>query len=425
MLGWRRTCACGSACEHPPPGTTFVGGQFGGSCSGNVYAVAGKGWAFCDSGKWAYTTTNPTVDGFTPQGSGGSGGTSGSACGATLAEDDYDGCATCTWSPTASPGESMCTSARSVNACCDWVQAPMTTLARATGLHDYSSTTGTTVDFSCLTTPPKAGPVKSTTLSGYVKIFSSQTDTQGVKVEVFNVDTKTGALGAQVGASYTTTATDASETNTWLNACTSTPCTFRKYTISGVPTETPLVIKTSDAGMGLWSTLYDYNIYFSDAFVCGSKSVPTGAPCVDSTGTQTSYDATAVDPSDLTTAASVAGGYILNPSKGELAGEVHDCGDVRISGANVDTDQAHDGPMFYFGDNESDPTPDASRATSDEGTSVLGLFAALNIGAGVPMRVSAIGNVGGMDTLLGTTVVQVFAGPSVTAVSLRGRRAYQ
>ena len=70
--------ACAAACSSstgvtvpptssPPPGTTFVGGQFGGHCSGDVYVIAGTaGWAFCDDGVWAYTTTDPSTDGYTP-----------------------------------------------------------------------------------------------------------------------------------------------------------------------------------------------------------------------------------------------------------------------------------------------------------------------------------------------------------------------
>jgi hypothetical protein len=47
-------------------GVTFEGGAFGGKCEDTVYATAGTGWAFCDDGKWAYTTMNPSDDGYTP-----------------------------------------------------------------------------------------------------------------------------------------------------------------------------------------------------------------------------------------------------------------------------------------------------------------------------------------------------------------------
>ena len=33
---------------------------------GTVFIDAGTGWAFCDAGKWAYTTTDPSTDGYMP-----------------------------------------------------------------------------------------------------------------------------------------------------------------------------------------------------------------------------------------------------------------------------------------------------------------------------------------------------------------------
>jgi hypothetical protein len=348
-------------------------------------------------------------------------------CNPPLADDDYAGCSpSCKFATGTDPATqaSACAQGRNVNACCAWVTAPVATLTRAEGLHDYSSNTPTP-DFSCLGTPPVAGASHTSTLSGFVKIFSSYPagGTVAVKVEVFKVNTATGALGAQLGT-YTTQASDKTETNSWLNACTSDPCTFYQYKIAGIPTETPLVIKTSDGGgTGLWTALYDYNIYFAD----DSKCVTGGGPCVQSqssSGWTTNYDVTAATPDDISTAALTVG-LTASASQGVLAGEVHDCGDIRIAGANVDTDQEHDGSLFYFGPNEAMPLPDETRGSNNEGTSALGLFGALNMAPGVPIRVSAIGIVDGKDTLLGTAVVQVYGGPSVTAVSLRGRRPYQ
>ncbi len=342
-----------------------------------------------------------------------------SADAAKPVDQDFAGCSTC----ALPDGGTECMTSGSVNACCVCVLEPTTTLARAVGLHDYSTTSPSAVDFSCLAAPPKAGPVHTTTLTGYVKIFSSGTDTAGVKVQVFNVDTSTGVLGAQVGSTFMTSMTDPSETNTWLNACTSMPCTFRQYTITGVPTETPLVIQTSDAGSHIWSTLYDYDVYFSDAATC--TTTPPGAPCVNAAGTATNYDVTAVAPGDITLAASVAGGFTVASTEGVIAGEVHDCGDIRLSGANVGVDQTHTGPIIYFGTDadpdESDPTPNQSQTS----TSPLGLYAGLDFEVGVPIKVSAIGNYAGKDTLLGTAVVQAYAGPSVTAITLRGLRPFQ
>jgi hypothetical protein len=83
-------CGGGSGVTVPtaskaPRGVAFEAGEFGHPCSGDDYEAAGTGWAFCDNGEWAYTTTDPGADGFTEispdagpvQTGGGSGGFSG------------------------------------------------------------------------------------------------------------------------------------------------------------------------------------------------------------------------------------------------------------------------------------------------------------------------------------------------------------
>jgi len=134
------------------------------------------------------------------------------------------------------------------------------------------------------------------------------------------------------------------------------------------------------------------------------------------------YQPAAVAATDVNTVASAAGGFTVKQDKGLLAGEVHDCGDVRLSGATVDTDVPHEGDMFYFGENEAEPLPDKSRGAL--GTSKLGLFGTLNLLTGQPIRVRALGKRGGATILLGTYTVQTFPG-AVTALSFRGRRPWQ
>jgi hypothetical protein len=90
----------------------------------------------------------------------------------------------------------------------------------------------------------------------------------------------------------------------------------------------------------------------------------------------------------------------------------------------VDTDVAHQGDIFYFSDNESNPLPDKTRSAGGLGTSKLGLFGALNVATGVPIHISAVGKSQGADKLLGTYTVQAFPN-AVTALSLRGRRPWQ
>lgn len=298
-------------------------------------------------------------------------------------------------------------------------------------LHRYSAPAGMTqVDLSCLSSPGTLGTPAMVTLTGYVWIFSNgvtdssgNPSSSGVTVQVYeeNVQAGDGSLGTMLGQ-YTTSPTDKPDPidTTWLKNCPAPQgCNLRQYKIPNIPTETPLVIKTFDAmGAGNWATVYDYNIYFSNAQVQagfpGVSNCPAGDAC---------YDATAAASSDLGTVANAAGGISINGSQGLLAGEVHDCGDVRLSGATVNTDTRAETQMFYFTSDEGNPLPDTSATV----TSDLSLFGAINYPTGKPIRVTAIGEdpaAPGKLLMLGTYVVQMYPG-AVTALALRGRRPWQ
>lgn len=322
------------------------------------------------------------------------------------AESDY--CSSCTIASSASPAK--CTSSRPVDACCAFVASPKGSVARGTGLVRYSSADAT-VDLGCLKAPAAVGTSKSVTLKGLVRLFSSGDDSKNVKIEIFK-EGPNGALGDRIGEPVVTTGDDAKNpptVDTLLKKCPQEGCKFRAFEYPNVPTETPLVIKTSDAtASAQWAELYDYNIYFPSSAVDGSNVVK--------------YDPSVVAATDLNTVASAAGGFTVKPDRGLMAGEVHDCGDVRLSGAYVDTDAEHESDVFYFGENEADPLPDKNRAL--QGTSKLGLFGMLNMKTGTPIRISAVGNYNGQLVLLGTYTVQTFPG-AVTALSFRGRRPFQ
>lgn len=334
----------------------------------------------------------------------------------TVEDTNLTSCKSCTASAS-------CTPQAPLEGCCTWVGEPAKTLARATTLHRYSASGDPTVDLSCNANPGMLGTPQMVTLTGYVWLFSSGQDSAGVKVEVFqeaNPTTPTGALGTKVGE-YTTTSTDAvyPGDTSWNTKCNSPGCSFRQYTIKNVPTETPLIIKTSDgSGGSQWVTVYDYNIYFSNSKVgTGSDG---GAPTA-------SYDATAAASGDPETVANTLGRTWSSSTDGLLAGEVHDCGDVRLAGATVGSTVAPDSPgIFYFTSDEGDPLPDTSQGSAGV-TSILGLFGGINVPAGKPIRVTAMGKDPADSSkfvMLGTYVVQAYAG-AVTAVSLRGRRPWQ
>lgn len=348
----------------------------------------------------ACSSTNTTV---APDGGSSSGGGGTCDAPATVEKDAY--CETCTPSATAVPN--ACKAPRTVNACCTWVQPPSQALTRGTGLNRYS-TNDPTIDLACLDAPAAQGVSQTITLRGHVRLFSSGGDSKGAKIEIYKQNDD-GSLGELVGTAATSSDSDADvKTETFLKKCPDGGCTLRAYEYPGVPTETRLIVKTSDAaGGGQWAELYDYDIYFSTADVKDGSI---------------EYEPSVVAATDINTVASAAGGFTVKQDKGLLAGEVHDCADIRLSGATVDIDAAHEADMFYFGENESDPLPDKSRGAL--GTSKLGLFGTLNVTTNVPIRISAIGKQGDQTILLGTTVVRTFPG-AVTALRLRGRRPWQ
>ncbi len=360
----------------------------------------------------SHNTTQPL-----PQDGGGGDSGGGSCSSPPMLADSFTGCSSCTFSSSANPA--ACAAPRTVNACCAWVTPPTTELSRGTNLH-YFSSSDPTVDLGCLTNPAPKGTPMMVTLNGYVKLFANGNDSAGVKIEIFQEGTG-GALGPLVGTAQVTQMSDSylMPKPTWSTKCPSDGCTLRRFTYPNVPTETPLIIKTSDANnAGYWADLYDYNVYIANSPLPG-----TGDPtCVDQMNNPAPpcYNPTTVASTDINAVSATVGVATISPGMGLLAGEVHDCGDVRLAGATVDTDQAHGLAMFYFNQDESDPLPD-TQATA---TSPLGLFGTLNMAAGVPTRISATGIYHGQLTLIGTYTVQLFPG-AVTALSLRGRRPFQ
>src|SRR4051812_26319674 len=176
----------------------------------------------------------------------GSSGSSGTVAGCEgapqLEKADY--CSECTVSKDATPA--TCKAPRVIDACCTFVAAPTSELARGTGLHRYSSDDAN-VNLGCLDNPGTLGTPQTVTLTGFVRLFSSGNDSAGVKIEIYKEGTD-GALGELVGTPVTTTTSDAIEQPKadWLKKCPDGGCSFRAYTYTGVPTETPLIVKTSD-----------------------------------------------------------------------------------------------------------------------------------------------------------------------------------
>jgi hypothetical protein len=232
-----------------------------------------------------------------------------------------------------------------------------------------------------------------------------------VNVEIF--PEVSNVVSSSLIGTYTAKASDPSDSaglaaSSWDDACQPGGCQFRQYTIPNVPTETRLIIKTSDAnGDGVWASVYEYNVYFSGAAANNG---------------QVAYDVMAIASPEMPYLAALFG-ETLDPSRGVLLGEVHDCSDVRLQNAIVETDQAHQGEIVYFDSDEGYPLPDPE-VPIGAGTGALGLWTAFNFAPGLPTRVMAVGLYSGQTTLLGTYTVQAFPG-AVTLITLRGRRPSQ
>jgi hypothetical protein len=231
-----------------------------------------------------------------------------------------------------------------------------------------------------------------------VKIFANGCESKLVKIEVFEVG-EDGALGAPAGTALTT----ASECKTNGVATDISDCGTRyecTYIYGNVPTEKELVVKTSGPN---WSDLYDYNIYIPTAEVVNGEW-------------KRNLRALAAD--DYNAIAQSAIGGPISAGNGALAGEVHDCGDVRLENAVVAIDRPKK-ILTYFSSNEADPIPKLDAT----GTSILGLYAALDVAPG-PVTVAAVGKVSGKVTTLGHYRARVFPN-SVSIVTFRGVEPFQ
>ncbi len=188
--------------------------------------------------------------------------------------------------------------------------------------------------------------------------------------------------------------------------------------VENVPTETPLIVHTSGDG-AFWRDIYTYNVLIPNDELEASPAADACETVAGLTGPLWEYRARILADTDWTsiplTAGLVEG---VRSSSGVIAGEIHDCGDVRLENAQVATSPRAE-VFTYFNDNPDNPIP----MQSIEGTSRLGLYAALDIPEG-PVDVAAVGRTGDGIVTLGWYRARVFAG-AVTSITLRGLRAHQ
>lgn len=286
------------------------------------------------------------------------------------------------------------------------LKAPADELKRSATVKEYSGSGAPQVDcFSAANYPAKPDTANSqkVQVAGIAKIFSHGCESKNLKIEIYTVKrgggADDGALDQIVGNPLTTS----SDCTVNGVASEEKDCGMRyecNYIYNGVPTETELLIKTSGDA---WAALYDYNIYIPNAEV--KNGVYT-------------HDVRALASDDYNVISQAAIGVPVTAGNGALAGEVHDCGDVRLQNATVEIDQPRK-IVTYFTSDEDHPLPD----TTARETSILGLYAAIDVKPG-PITVAAMGMVGGKSTTIGFYKLQIFP-DSVSAVTFRGLRPFQ
>jgi hypothetical protein len=326
-----------------------------------------------------------------------------------------------------------------------------------------------TPNLTCLgqsaATPP-ATPAK-VTLTGFVHVFSSGPDAKGLTVQVFEQSALTGGADPATTAPLLTTSVTLDPAT--QRACDSDPakgcslpsttgcalpvcndglaghtddkkycrdlgggnseCSSRlrwegRYSIDNVPTNTQLVIRTTGPGGKpdtTWATMVAFNIVLSTADpACKTAS---DVYCLDTTNPampKYQLNVNALSQSDyvnIPTTSGLAGG--ISSGLGAIAGEVHDCDNVRVGYVQVGV--SPEGDRFtYFNGNPIKTLPDSGRVGA--GTDRLGLYAALNVKPGnVTVETAGLTSAGGAPTTFGRFTAIVYPN-TVSVANINGGR---
>jgi hypothetical protein len=178
------------------------------------------------------------------------------------------------------------------------------------------------------------------------------------------------------------------------------------YEIDAVPTYTPLILHTS-GNPAFWKDLYYSNVfYFPSDVVEGGDYV--------------FYRAKTLSVDDWRAIPASAGDFDgIAPGMGAVAGEIHDCDNVKVYNARVGVNPEA-GTFTYFNGVEEKPYPDTLRTSTNSD----GLYAALEVPPGA-VRVTAIARVDGLGLVnLGWWDARVFP-DGLTVVTIRGTRPTQ
>ena len=194
-----------------------------------------------------------------------------------------------------------------------------------------------------------------------------------------------------------------------------------RYRIANIPTNKYLVIRTIGTHgfkPGTWGIMAQFNVYLrADAPKCKDGEYND---CINTKGDY-EMEVNALYSGDYSTipiTAGLSGG--VPEGHGAIAGEVHDCDDIKLSGFQVGTNPLP-AVMAYFNGNPVKTLPDLPQLK--HGTNIDGIFAALDIEPG-EVTISAIGQVGGKVLSAGTIKAAVLP-DTVTVVTFDGLKPEQ
>lgn len=325
----------------------------------------------------------------------------------------------------------------------------------------------------CLTAGPANEPAApaTVTLTGWVDVFSSGPSSNDVTVEVYDaaqldaaatIDSVTPLGKVTVllnDASFAAQARFCPEPTSELGRmdatcrpqtadcagcaeaslvtgskyCLNTTCQERlrtevRYEIPNIPTKKFLAIRTRGPGGvsdPLWGPLVQYNVYVSTAARACTKpegTDPEDTECLRSAGAGSARyekNVNVLSKSDYMTIP-VTLGTSITPGFGAVAGEVRDCDDVRVEGAQVSFDVIP-GVRSYSNANPNKTVFDLGLESA--GTSRLGIFTGINMAPGV-VNVEAWGKVAGAATLIGKYRAKVWP-DTVSTITINGGRPPQ